>query len=418
MSLTLRPDRSLIRNCGGSVRFVLVDLVAPEAPPRADRPPVNLALVLDRSGSMGGSKIDVARLAVAHALQMLRLRDRFALVAFDDIVDVVTGSTLASVEARRHTLAELAQIDARGSTNLAGGWEAACEQVAAHLADDAVGRCLLVTDGQANCGESDPVQLGGLARAMRQRGIATSTFGIGADFDERTLQLMAEGGQGHFYFVETPQAIPDLLTSELGDTLEIVAREAALVLRLPEGVTAEPVGPFQASSAGRVVRIELGDLASAQERRLVVRLTFPAGTAGDRMSVGFALTDRAGALAGEAQEVAWHFDGHAENSAQPRDRVVDRAVAGLYAATARQAALELNRAGRFEEARRIVERVARKVASYAGTDPELRRIVAALRTEVESFGDRLDPMEAKRRHFASYTVQHQRMADGKAVRRR
>jgi Ca-activated chloride channel family protein len=395
-----------------------VDVVAPETPPRTDRPPINLALVLDRSGSMGGSKIEIARLAVAHALQMLRLRDRFALVAFDDVVDVVTGSTLASAEARRHALAELAQIDARGSTNLAGGWEAGCEAVAAHLAGEAVGRCLLVTDGQANVGESDPAHLGRLTHAMRQRGIATSTFGIGADFDERTLQLMAEGGQGHFYFVETPQAIPDLLTSELGDTLEIVAREAALVLRVPEGVTAEPVGPFRAASAGHVVRIELGDLASAQERRLVVRLTFPAGAAGDLHAVGFALADRDGVLAADAQEMVWRFAGHAENDAQPRDRVVDRAVAGLYAALARQAALELNRAGRFEEARRVVERVARKIASYAGTDPELRRIVSALRAEVESFGGSMDAMEAKRRHFASYNVQHQRMADGKSVRRR
>lgn len=230
------------------------------APSRATRAPVNVALVLDRSGSMGGQKIALARRAVEHALRLLNPTDRFSLVVFDDVVDVVVGSTLGSAEAKRHALRALAEIDARGSTHLAGGWEAGCEQAAAHLTDDAIGRCLLVTDGQANVGASAPEQLAQLAGGMRQRGIATSTFGVCADFDERTLQRLAEGGQGHFYFVATPQAIADLLTSELGDSQEIVAREAALVLHVPDDVDVAPLGPLPVASAGRVVRIELGEL--------------------------------------------------------------------------------------------------------------------------------------------------------------
>ena len=126
---------------------------------------------------MGGEKIVLARQAVAHALQLVKPADRFSVVAFDDVVDVVVGSTPGSAEAKRLALERLAQIDARGSTNLVGGWEAGCKEAAAHRSGDAVGRCLLVTDGQANVGESDPEQLGRLAAAMRQRGVATSTFG-------------------------------------------------------------------------------------------------------------------------------------------------------------------------------------------------------------------------------------------------
>jgi Ca-activated chloride channel family protein len=418
MSLTVRADRSLIRAPGGSVRYALVELTAPDAPSRATRAPVNVALVLDRSGSMGGQKIALARMAVEHALRLLRPSDRFSLVAFDDVVDVVVGSTLGSAEAKRHALRTLADIDARGSTNLAGGCEVGCEQVAAHLTGDAIGRCLLVTDGQANVGESDPEELARLAGAMRQRGIATSTFGVGADFDERTLQRLAEGGQGHFYFVQTPRAIPDLLTSELGDSLEIVAREAALVVHVADGVDAAPLGPFHVSSAGRVVRIELGDLASGQELQLVVKLTFPAGAAGDAQVVGFALAAKDDVLGALSQDVGWTFAGHAENDAQRRNRVVDRAVARLYAALARQAALALNHAGRFDEARQLIERVALKLASYAGADPELQRIVSELRDEVEAFAIHMDALQAKQRHFASYSVQHSRTADGKARKRR
>lgn len=98
------------------------------------------------------------------------------------------------------------------------------------------------------------------------------------------------------------------------------------------------------------------------------------------------------------------------------DRIVDRAVAGLHAAIARQAALALNREGRFDEARRLIERVARKIASYAGADLELQRIVSELRDEVEAFAMHMDALQAKQRHFASYSVQ--RVADGKARKRR
>jgi Ca-activated chloride channel homolog len=358
----------------------------------------------------------LARQAVGHALQLLKPSDRFSLVAFDDVVDVVVGSTSGTAEAKRHALERLAQIDARGSTNLQGGWEAGCREAAAHRSGDAAGRCLLVTDGQANIGESDPEQLGRLAGAMRQRGVATSTFGIGADFDERTLQQMAEGGQGHFYFLETPLAIPDILASELGDILETVAHEASLVLHVPDCVGVEPIGPFGVSSAGHVVRIELGDLTSGQELRVVLKLTFPVGTVGEELCVRFGLTAREDVFAEESRDVAWTFAGH-PNDAQRRDRVVDRAVARLYVAIARIAALQHNREGRFDEARRVLEAAARKIASYAGSDPELRRIISELRGEITAFSMHMDSMESKRRHFASYAVQNLRTAEGKPHKR-
>lgn len=111
------------------------------------------------------------------------------------------------------------------------------------------------------------------------------------------------------------------------------------------------------------------------------------------------------------------FAGHAENDAQRRDRVVDRAVARLLAALVRHAALALNREGRFAEARAALGKVAREIASCAGDDPELRRIVAELRDDLEAFTPRMDAVEAKQRHFASYATQHSRMSDGKARKR-
>ena len=416
MTITVRPDRSLIRAAGSSTRYVLVSFTAPEVPRKAGRRPANVAMVLDRSGSMGGEKIRLARDAVRQGLQLLRSDDRFALVVYDNEIDLLVESVTASSEAKRNALERLRQIDARGTTDLGGGWLRGCEQVAAHLDPAAVSRALLLTDGLANQGITDHDELERHAAELRGRGVATSTFGVGHDFDERLLQRMADAGGGHFYYIETARQIPDLLTSELGETLEVVARGAALALQLPAGVEAEPLTRLEAVKTDGGVRVGLGDLVSGQEVGAVIRLTFPAGAEGAAVGVTITLTDRDGALAAPPQEVRWTFASHHDNDVQPRDRVVDRAVAELLAAIAREQALELNRGGKFEDARKTLEKAAAVVRQHGGDDRELLAIAAALDADQGVFEACMSPATMKSRHYATYSSQRMRAPDGKAKR--
>ena len=122
----------------------------------------------------------------------------------------------------------LRRIHPRGGTNLSGGWLSGCQQVAEAIGRSNGARCLLMSDGQANQGITDPGDLERHARELQQRGVVTSTFGVGADFDERLMSGMARAGGGHGYFIREARQIGDLLTSELAESLEVVARGASL----------------------------------------------------------------------------------------------------------------------------------------------------------------------------------------------
>jgi Ca-activated chloride channel family protein len=424
-ALTIRPDRRLIRANGRSERFLLVDVVAPTVVPDPSRrrPPVNLAFVLDRSGSMGGSnKLGLAKQAVLEAIHRLEAEDRFSVVTYDNEIDVIVASAIASPEARRRAAEALRHVAARSSTNLHGGWLTGCEQVATGLGPDGIHRVLLLTDGLANVGVTDHDELERQCLQLRERGITTSTFGVGNDFDERLLQGMADAGGGHFYFVGDVAQMRDHITSEVGETLEVVAREAVLELTLPESVRVESLSPFRVEDRGGRVHVFLGDMVSGQVLSITLRVTFDYGEVGREVGVSARMSDRDGAFAAARPSVdpvtiTWRYGDNAENDAQPRDRDVDRVVARLFAERARQEAVRLNREGRYDEAGKLLDGVRRRVAAYAGSDPELRKVVEDLREERPVYAAAMPEMARKQAYYASSVNLRSRSLDGKSQRR-
>jgi Ca-activated chloride channel family protein len=217
--VNIQTDRTLIKSSAHSNRHALVTFSAPDSPQSSTRPPVNVAFVLDRSGSMDGEKIRLAKSALVQALRMLRQTDRFAVVFYDNLVDLVVPSTLASGEAIANATRRIEAIVARGSTDLCGGWLRGCEQIAEHLDANQIGKCLLLTDGLANQGIVEPAAIEQHARELRARGVATTTLGLGRDFNEELLRQMADAGGGRSYYISGAAQIADTLTSEVGETL-------------------------------------------------------------------------------------------------------------------------------------------------------------------------------------------------------
>jgi Ca-activated chloride channel family protein len=359
---------------------------------------------------MSGHKLELAKQAVIDGISRLDDQDRFTVVAYDDEVRVVVESTTANGAARRDAIDAIRGIDSGGSTNLSGGWLAGCEQVAARLQAEAVNRALLLTDGLANVGITDYNELVHHARELRARGISTTTFGVGRDFDETLLQAMADAGGGHFYFIADAAQIRDHIASEVGETLEVVAREVALDVTVADGIRVEAISPQQVVPGVQRSRVLVGDLVADQAVEVVLRLTFPYGEVGreTRVIVG---------LDGQDERLTWTYADDRTNDAQARDRDVDRAVARQFAARARQEAVQRNRAGDYVHARSALDATAKRIRRYANRDPELRDLVHALERESQEYAAPVAPMMLKEMHFASANMARSRDAMGRSIKR-
>jgi Ca-activated chloride channel family protein len=242
--------------------------------------------------------------------------------------------------------------------------------------------------------------------------VQTSTFGVGADFDEVLLQEMATAGGGNFYYIQDPRQIADYITGEVGETLEVVARDVTLSVVTPRGVTVETLSKFATDSLlpGRT-NVFLGSLVAEQVVQVVLRMTFPLGDFGRETGVVLSVGEDASA------SLTWEYAKDGLNDRQERDEEVDRAVASVFASRARQEATQLNRAGNFPAAQAALVGVARRIRDYAGRDSVMRGLIAELEQEAEGMARPMAPAAAKAMYFAENAKMRTRDFSGKAMKR-
>lgn len=417
MFLTAAPDRRFLRAGQLTERFVVLSLQAPAVSPTARRPAVRLAFVLDRSGSMQGAKMRHARDAVLAGLARLEPRDGFSVVAYDDRIEVVVPATQATSEARHSASRRVALLEPRGSTNLEGGWSEGIAQLAQAPDDDAIARVLLLTDGLANIGTTDPRLLASAASKARARGISTSTFGVGDDFDEGLLARLSDAGGGSFRYIDEPEKIAKFLDAELGEALAVAARDVRLEVSAPGDVAVDVIGPYPTARTPDGTRISLPDLVSAQDLELVVRLRFAARRCGEATSVRFAVRDREGALGDVAVSLDWEALDASSDLGRPRDLDVDRLVAERFAARARERATLHNRDGEYGRAARGLRTTAERIRAYGDGDVVMEALAEALLREAEEMRTPLDVKSRKELFFRATSASRGRDELGGSRRR-
>jgi Ca-activated chloride channel homolog len=244
-------------------------LVTLAADPPAARPPINVALVLDRSSSMAGDPLTHARAAALPVAGFLTARDRLAVVAFADEARLLFGPGPGDAA---EALRAIGGLTAEGCTNLSGGWLEAHRQVSRELVEG-TNRVLLFTDGQANRGLVETTPMQGMVRGAAGQGVSTSCIGFGAEFNEDLLRAMSDAGGGHFWYVESADQMSGAFEGEIEGLISLAAQNVVLEVTLTHpgvaGVTFLPHGPVECLPDGGW-RVALGALYAVAPRSVGV----------------------------------------------------------------------------------------------------------------------------------------------------
>jgi Ca-activated chloride channel family protein len=269
----------------GSLTVRALLRIESDAPHATHRIPLNLALVLDRSGSMGGDKLRAVKEAAKMLVRRLWPEDLVSVVTYNDYVSVLSAPARSGGAPDLWDRIERTRAD--GSTNLSGGWLKGHELAASVHVEKGLSRVLLLTDGLANNGITEPEMLAGLCRAAAEAGVTTTTVGFGEDFDEHLLRKMADAGGGNSYYIERSDQASGIFEAELDGLLSLSAQNVAVELRTASDsrqVKVHHSYPSTRTETG--LRLELGDLYAREPRLLLVEFLISGPAGADSLELG------------------------------------------------------------------------------------------------------------------------------------
>lgn len=234
----------------------------------ASRTPVNIAIVIDKSGSMGGGKIEQAKEAAIMAVERLGRNDYVSIVTYSDKVDVLIPATRVNnySEFRRR----IRSIRSNGRTALYAGTKRGIHELEEFIDENRVNRVILLSDGLANIGPSKPSDLEKLGQKAAAKGISITTIGLGLGFNEDLMTKLAYASDGNHAFVRNERDLVDIFDKEFGDVLSVVAQDVDILIECHIGFRPIRVLGRKAEIEGRKIRLKMNQLYSAQEKQLII----------------------------------------------------------------------------------------------------------------------------------------------------
>ena len=273
---------------GTSDVFATLEVSAVDVP-GSTRAPVNLAVVIDRSGSMSGAKIENARRAASRLVDLLDEHDRLSVVHYGTDVAAM-GGVFATPENKLKLKRFIAHIVDEGGTNIGDGLAAGARHIERAKTDFRVNRLLLLSDGQPTVGITSAQGLSNVVRNIRAQGVSVTSLGVGADFNEDLMQRLADVGGGSYGFISDAAAMATLFQKDLEQAGTMVAQGATLSFTLPAGVRFVEVYGRPVSQVGNTVTITLPDFSARQVEKLVVHLSASPGVRSGTVDIaGFQL---------------------------------------------------------------------------------------------------------------------------------
>lgn len=354
---------------GTSSKVDLLVTFKAEAPEVSAKRSLNLSLVIDRSGSMAGVPLKHALQASRQLVERMGPEDWLSIVTYDDAVHSVLKPTRVTDKAAIGSV--LSQVRAGGCTNLSGGWLKGVEHVSANKASERINRVLLLTDGQANMGITDPKTLVSTAREKSAAGVITTTLGFGSNFNEDLLIGMANAGEGHFYYIQTPEDAEGVFGIEMEGLGSIVAQNLEVTLKpAPTVKVASVLNRYRFESRGQEVAVGLGDVYSTEERQLAAELSVDAGAEGGAVTLATLVYRAQAVVDGAIREISGEVPivatlaAASESAAVSADKNVLAQTNRLRIARVKDQAVELADKGDFTTASQQLRQVIAELSAH------------------------------------------------------
>ncbi|MGZ0166329.1 MAG: vWA domain-containing protein [Planctomycetales bacterium] len=367
VALSVAMSNPVLKSDQKQTAFLKVGLEGFRMPVTSKRVAVNVALVLDKSGSMNGRKIEEAKQAAIQAIRRLDANDIVSVVVYDSTVEVLVPAT--KLTDKDSVCKKIAQIQPGGRTALFAGVSKAAAELRKFIDRERVNRIVLLSDGLANIGPSAPSELGSLGASLKKENISVTAMGLGLDYNEDLMVQLAGNSGGNHVFIEDAAQIAAYFTKEFNTVLSVVAQEVAITIEVAKGVRPVRVFGNQAEINGQKVVATLTQLYSQQEKFLVLEVDVPASPEGKsrdiaKVSVAYdnMLTRRPDQLVGKASV---NFSSSDQVIAASVNADVLEAGVLLFANERNKAATILRDKGDIKAARRLLIQNADYLKKYA-----------------------------------------------------
>ena len=239
-----------------------------------ERAPLNIALVIDRSGSMSGTRIEQAKEAAIHAIRRMDSRDIVSVVTFDNNIDVLIPAT--KVSNREDIERKIRDIRPGGTTAIYAGVEKGVDELRKFFDKECINRVVLLSDGLANVGPSTPPQFAELGRTLGGKGITVTTLGLGKDYNEDLMARLAASSDGNHKFIEKAEDMVSIFQKEFNTALSVVAQDVQCVVTLPEGNRPVRALNMDVNINGQEVTFGWNQIYSNHERFVMIEVEVPA----------------------------------------------------------------------------------------------------------------------------------------------
>ena len=269
LNVKLVPERTVLLNGKPQEIVIKIDLSAVAGKKKPRHTPLNLAVVLDKSGSMTGAKLEKTKQAAMQLVDRLAPNDIFSLVIFSDEAQVLVPAQ--KVEDKTALKDRIEGIEVGGSTALYAGVKMGADQLEEYLSPKCINRVILLSDGLANIGPSSPHDLRRLGGQLAEREISVTTIGVGDDYNEDLMACLAEASDANYYYVQDTEKLPEIFAKELGEMLEVAARQVKIEIVCPDGV--KPLGFIgrREQFSGQQATVNLNQFTTGQDRCLFLR---------------------------------------------------------------------------------------------------------------------------------------------------